>query len=250
MVNYQEEINEYCNNLFHPTIGKDARKYLYLRNITPNTVKFWKLGFSPLNYNPKCYQNERFDFWRKLNGRITIPVYDQNGDIVSISGRSIYPEIQPKYHHYQCSTTRILFGLYQNKKEIMNQNVIIFTEGQLDVISAWQHGLKVCASTFGSHFSNEQFAIASRYTNQIGILYDNDDAGTMGALSSLEKNNIYGDMQIKIINNILNKNEDLDNWIQHNDFHKIINEAKESEEDKLQKQLVIQIKNTRGFSDD
>src|SRR5574344_357064 len=231
--NYPKESQEYINNLWDKEIGKPGREYLQKRNISPRTTKIWKLGYSPEGFIPECYKNNKgeFKFWEKRNGRITIPVYDSNGKLVSISGRGINKDLKPKYIHYQFSTGKTLFGLYINEKSILKNNMIIFTEGQLDVISSWQNGLDICACTFGAHFSSEQLLLSSRYTDRVNILYDNDEAGEEGTYNSLEKAKVHGDIQIKILKGILKKGEDLDNWIQKNDYRfiiKIINNTKEN----------------------
>jgi len=243
MKKYIEELKEYKNNLFDNKIGEVARDYLKSRNIKPSTAKFWHLGYCPDNFVPKCYEyenktsDEQYHFWTKMSGRLIMPILNQNGELISLSGRTLHEDVKPKYIHYPFPARKTLFGLYQNRKEIMNENIVIFTEGQFDVISAWQKGFKLCCCTFGAHYSNDHFAISSRYTNRINILYDADTAGTTGAEASLLKNNIRGDMQIKILKYFLRNGEDLDNWIQHNDYHQIINFINKKKEDILTSKL-------------
>lgn len=238
---YEKESKEYEDNLWNRTIGKSARDYLKARNILPSTAKYWQLGYSPNGFVPECYKEEqdKFKFWEKMNGRITIPVYDQNGDMIAISGRAIDKNMKPKYMHYQFPTRKILFGLFQNEKEILKHNMIIFTEGQFDVISAWQHGFRVCGCTFGAHFSSDQLATSSRYTDRVNILYDDDKAGSDGANNSLEKLNLRGDIKIRILRNILKNGDDLDNWIRKNDYHFIMKIINSSQEDLLKYKLNI-----------
>jgi DNA primase len=239
---YEQESKEYENNLWNKEIGKPARDYLRKRNIKPNTAKYWHLGYSPENFIPECYKdetNEKFKFWEKMNGRLTIPVYDQNGSLIAISGRAINPETKPKYMHYQFPTRRILFGLFFNEKEILKQNMLILTEGQMDVISAWQNGFKLCSCTFGAHFSSEQLAIASRYTDRVNVLYDDDDAGQEGANNSLEKIKLRGDVKVRILRGILKNGNDLDDWIKKNDYHFIMKIINSSKEDLLKYKLNI-----------
>ena len=233
---YVNENKEYQDNLWNKDIGKEARLYLQKRNLSPLTAKIWQLGYSPKGFIPKCYQTDKYKdanykFWEKMNGRITIPVYDSNGVLIAISGRAIDSNMKPKYMHYQFPTRKVLFGLYVNELEIMKNNAVIFTEGQFDVISAWQHGLKICACTFGAHFSSEQIATASRYTNRINILYDSDEAGQEGAMKSLDKLETRGDTKVRILKNVLKNGEDLDEWIKKNNYNfilKVINSSEES----------------------
>jgi DNA primase len=183
-VSIEKECQEYINNLYSIN-GKDARNYLKQRKISVSTAKFWELGFSPHDFIPQYHTSQS----KKMNGRITIPVYDNNGKLIAFSGRSVYNE-SPKYMHYVFPTRSTLYGLHQNKHNIIKANAVLFVEGQFDVISAWQHGLKICVCTFGAHCSETQYALAARYTNRIFIMYDNDKAGLEGIEKFLKTNQL------------------------------------------------------------
>ena len=237
-MDYAQEMHEYEDNLWDKSIGKIARDYLKNRHISPATAKTWHIGYCPKGFNPKCYTGMQSRFWEKMWGRITLPVFNSNGDLIAISGRTIIDE-KPKYMHYPFPTRKRLFGLYINEKAIMKHNAVIFTEGQLDVISAWQHGFQLCACTFGAHFSSEQIALASRYTDRIYVLYDDDEAGQEGAQKSLNKAKIKGDVKVRLLRGILKNGEDLDNWIQRNDYHKILNYINSNTENALKLRLSL-----------
>ena len=224
--NIEQENEFYINCLFDKQIGKIARQYLIHRGITQTTAKFWKLGYSPINQiNPIFDKNDIYKPWEKLQGRITIPIYDQNDKLISISGRLIYPiNNKPKYDHYPFPSRSTLFGLSQNKYNIFNENKCFLTEGQMDVITSWQHGIKNVVSSFGAHCSFNHLSLIARYTNNIYILYDNDFAGYNGANKIKEFQN-YGDLNIKILN-ILQNGDDLDSYFKNHsyeDFYNLIN---------------------------
>jgi DNA primase len=227
---YTLELEEYKSNLWDKEVGKPARLFLKNRKIYKSTAEAWNMGYCPKNYVPKYYKDEKYPFWEKMQGRIILPVFDSNGDLLTLSGRAISDDIKPKYMHYTFPTGKTLFGLYINEKDILKKNAIIFTEGQFDVISAWQHGLRNVACTFGSHFSSDQILLSARYTDRVYILYDDDDAGQEGARKSLEKIKIRGDVKISLLKGILKNGEDLDDWVKHNNcnfFDKIFNSSKE-----------------------
>ena len=104
------------------------------------------------------------------------------------------------------------------------QNKGVITEGQLDVITAWQKGIKIVTSSFGAHCSENHFIILNRYTDNMIVMYDNDEAGKKG-----------NDMALKIAKNHnfkikikcpLNQGIDLDTWLKchtKEDFQNIIN---------------------------
>jgi len=235
MNKYIEENKEYVNNLYG-NLGKDGREYLKKRGITVPTAKFWELGFSPRNFIPEIYKNDTNFMYKKMNGRVTIPVYDSNGVLIGISGRSVYDDIKPKYMHYVFPTRSTLFGLWQNQKDVIRENAIVFAEGQFDIITAWQNGLRIAVCTFGAHCSETQFAIASRYTNRINILYDKDEAGELGTQKAL-KINTYGKVKVKSIGYLMLKDDDLDSWIQRNSYQKILNAINFSKIDYVKSKL-------------
>ena len=236
-MDYTQELKEYKHNLFDKEIGKPAREYLKKRNVTPKTAIAWNLGYCPMDYVPECYSKTEYPFWEKMWGRLILPVYNSNGELLTLSGRAISDDIKPKYMHYQFPTSFTLFGLYINEKNILKDNYMIFTEGQFDVISAWQHGLKNVACTFGAHFSANQILLASRYTNHVLVLYDDDEAGQEGALKSYKKLKIHGDVEVKLLKGILKNGEDLDNWVQHHNVSLFQKLAKSNEEALLKYRL-------------
>ena len=225
--NFYPELEEYQYILFNSPQGLTGREYLKQRNITVNTAKYWKLGFSPKDYDPICYKSLLKEnityFWRRLNNRIIIPIFDSNNKLISLSGRSINNQ-WPKYIHYPFPARRILFGLNFNKDNIRNKDLAIITEGQLDVISAWQNNIKEVTCSFGAHASQEHFALLGRYTNNIYIIYDSDAAGQKG-IQILQRIK-HADLNIKFFFNLFPEGFDLDNWIQYHtseEFYNLLN---------------------------
>lgn len=212
MESYEKENDFYKRALQHPTIGAPARKYLEQRGINEETIKFWEIGWCPVGHKE----------YYKLKGRVTFPVRNQNGKIITISGRKVFETLDgPKYDMYPFSARKNLFGIWQNKNEIREENRAIITEGQMDVITSWQKGLKIVTSTFGAHGSLWHLGIIARYANRINILYDTDTAGNEG-IEGIKKLSTLGDLQVNY-KNPFSKNEDLDSWLQKNDKDKLFN---------------------------
>ena len=210
-MNYEKENDFYKESLFHSTVGQQGRNYLGERGINLETIKFWEIGWSPISNNK----------YTKLKGRITFPVRDQHGKIITISGRKAINTLSgPKYDMYPFSARKILFGLWQNKENIRKENRAAITEGQIDVITSWQHGYKIATSSFGAHGSLDQLAILSRYAKKIDVLYDSDAAGFKG-IESIKSLSTLGDLDVNF-KNPFPKGEDLDSWIKKNDVEKLL----------------------------
>ena len=209
-----EELDEYKYILFNSIEGKLGRNYLKQRGISLETAKFWQLGYCPKNFIPTCMKNneERIKESKKLQGRLIIPIRDQNGKLITISGRGIDSQMKPKYIHYKFPARRILYGLYENRSELRKHNMCVITEGQLDVISAWQANFPVVVSSFGAHAGETHLAIASRYASNIYFAYDADHAGKNG-LDMVKKFKTYGDVSIHLCYDFLPKDEDIDSFL-------------------------------------
>ena len=152
MYNLNDEMKEYSDILLNKPEGKPGRDYLKTRNITKSTAIAWNLGYCPVGYTPKCYKDlpVNFKFYQKMYGGLTIPVFDSNKNLVTISRRRVielnkikgYEDFKnPKYDHYPFNARSVLFGLNMNQGDMFLNNIAVVTEGQLDVISAWQKGL-------------------------------------------------------------------------------------------------------------
>ena len=208
---FEKENEYYKKALLHPTIGEPGRRYLKLRGIAEETIKFWEIGYCPIGHKR----------YKKLKGRITFPVKNQNGIIVTITGRKVFDTLPgPKYDMYPFPARKILFGLWQNKENIREQGRAIVTEGQLDVITAWQKGLKIVTSTFGAHGTLWHLGLLARYAKRLDILYDNDNAGFEG-VKGIKKLSTLGDLDIRFQNNIFPKGEDLDSWIKNHSLEEL-----------------------------
>lgn len=215
------ELEYYKQCLKDNNVNKIAIDYLNSRNIEQRTVDFWEIGYCPIGCVPPNFnKDDTYKPFEKMYGRIIFPIRNSNGELISLSGRLIVPDGRPKYDHYSFPSRKILFGLYQNKNNIRNKNKCIITEGQIDVITSWQKGLDIVTSSFGAHCSLEHFAILSRYTNNVDILYDNDNAGKEGT-KNIKSFSTHGNLNINYKTNIFPKGEDLDSYLSKNDLNKL-----------------------------
>lgn len=231
--------NEYYRRaLAHPTIGQIGRTYLESRGLTQDTIDKWEIGWSPVGCIPSNFSKEDHSTpWKKHWGRITFPIRDQNGTMVSISGRQVIKlEGRPKYDHYPFPARKILFGLFNNKAEVQKADRIIITEGQIDVISSWQQGLRIVTSSFGAHCSLDHFSIAARYASTIDIIYDEDNAGRKGTQSVTEFPT-WGDLTVNLRTGIFPPGEDLDNWIRTHEVDELFRLIDSNESEQLLKKL-------------
>jgi len=153
------------------------------------------------------------------NHPLIIPFKDHYGNIVALVGRSILSEEErrkkniPKYKNTIFNKSNFLFGLYENKQSIIDDNIAYVVEGQFDVIKAYENKLNNVVALSNSNMSDYQLAILLRYTSNIFLLLDNDEAGEKGRKRIINKysnyiniKNIYLSEQYKDIDEYFSQN--------------------------------------------
>lgn len=126
-------------------------------------------------------QKNYYNFFEKHN--IIIPNYNEYGDIVSISGRTILSDDEmkenkiQKYKNAVYSKSLYLYGLHRAKKAIILNDCVYIVEGQIDCIACHNNGIYNCVAITGSSLSRYQFNLLLRLTNNLILILDNDVAG-------------------------------------------------------------------------
>lgn len=217
-----DQIVESCQYLLqnYPE-AQDCKSYLDNR-LKLETQERFQFGFFPgIKHLPVLMdmvgedlliQEELYDNSRKIEdslGRRTIqwcyfehhplimPFRNSYGEIVALVGRTVLPEAEwkalkiPKYKNTAESAKfkkgNLLFGLWENKQSIIEQNCVFIVEGQFDVIKAYEMGFRNVVALGTSSMTSYQFSVISRYTDNIRLLLDNDDGGRKGRKKIIEK---------------------------------------------------------------
>ena len=135
-------------------------------------------------------QNQQGRLYDKFRNRLIFPVIDARGDVVAFGGR-VLDKSEPKYVNTQetivYSKRRNLYGINLAKKT--KRPNIILCEGNIDVITLHQAGFDNAVASMGTALTTEQTRILSRYTKELVLCYDNDNAGktaTEKAIALLE----------------------------------------------------------------
>lgn len=120
------------------------------------------------------------------NYPLIMPFKDPYGNIIGIVGRSLLSDSEreekkiSKYKNTIFKKGNYLFGLYENAKHILQQDAIYIVEGQFDVIKAYQYGFRNVVALGSCAMTDYQFAMCKRYTDNIFLLLDGDEAGNKG----------------------------------------------------------------------
>ena len=189
----------------------EAYQYLANRGITDENIETYRLGFAPNAYDAlqkflKVKHNEEIQekagliikrengngFIDRFRNRITIPIFDEKGNIVAFGARAIEAGQNPKYLNSPetlvYNKSHVLYGLYHAKEAIKEKDSIVIMEGYFDVISAQVNGVKNAVGACGTALTDSHVKLISRYTQsrKIYLAFDTDKAGQMATKRGAE----------------------------------------------------------------
>lgn len=191
----------YQHSLFATADGAAPLKYLNGRGIDEKIIRRYNLGYAVKEPNhlyvslKDQFTNEvlekaglilktqKGDYIDRFRNRITIPIQDENGDIVAFGARAVEEGQNPKYLNSSDSLiynkSRLLYGLYYAKDAIKQTDSVIIMEGYFDVISAQAHGIENCVASCGTSLTPDHIKLISRYSKsrRIYLGFDTDSAG-------------------------------------------------------------------------
>ena len=199
------ELNRDAARFFYEKLvsdeGKPGQDYVNRRGISASMVRRFGLGFAPDSWSAlsdamrkKGYsEQEMFDAgllkhsrrgggYDTFRNRLMFPVIDVRGSVIGFSGR-ILGDGEPKYLNSPetavFSKSHNLFALNLAKKS--KSGYIILTEGNIDVVSLHQAGFDSAVASLGTSLTPEQARLLSRYTGEVILCYDSDEAGRKAA---------------------------------------------------------------------
>lgn len=176
----------------------------YQRHLNRATVAEFKIGYSPASgtalldaLKKRGFSIEDLDAAGLLNrfkkdlfkDRMMIPFIDTNGEVIGYTAR-ILGKGEPKYLNTPetvlFNKSKYIFGLYQAKESIRRSNFVVIVEGNMDVISSHQAGVKEAVATSGTAMTEQHLKILSRLTSDIRLAYDGDEAGVKATERAVE----------------------------------------------------------------
>ena len=234
---------------FNDNINKSevAKKYLENRNIDKKIIDEFNIGYSNgelfkflknNNFNVELAKKIgllNYNYEEVFKERIIIPIYDSRNNILGFGGRIFNNNHNknnniPKYinsidnllfHKNEC-----LFNINLAKENILNNKKVYLVEGYFDAISLYKSGIKNVVASCGTGFTNNQCKLLKRFTNQITIFYDNDEAGKKATLLAIEKILPYNIM-VNVVK--IDKYKDPDELINNIEQNKLLNYINEKE---------------------
>ncbi len=209
------EMNElarewFHNQLFNAQTAVPALDYLTKqRGLSDLTIKKWSLGYALDNWQAlsaylrqKGYHDEEIiqsglvvvktggrDYYDRFRDRIIFPIEDYHGNVIGFTARAMKEEENAKYINtpqtLAYNKSEAIFGLFQAKAAIKEKDQVVIVEGNMDVISSHQAGVKNVVAVSGTAFTVEQIKLLQRLTNNFIFSFDADEAGIRAAERSI-----------------------------------------------------------------
>ena len=159
----------------------------------------------------------------KYQGRVIFPIHNLTGKVIGFGARILSGDkTKAKYLNSPESEIynkrQTLYGIYFAKNEISRLDNCILVEGYADVLSMHQAGIENTVASSGTSLTTEQIRLISRYTKNITILYDGDNAGIHAALRGTDMILEEG-MNVRIV--LLPPDEDPDSFVQHHPIEEV-----------------------------
>ena len=135
----------------------------------------------------------RRDDWirDRFGGRVIFPVHNVAGRVIAFGGRTLTNDKKvAKYLNSPESEIyhkgRTLYGIYQAKRQMTNQDKCYLVEGYTDVLSFHMAGIENVVASSGTSLTIDQIRLIRRFTPNITIVYDGDDAGIKASLRGID----------------------------------------------------------------
>jgi DNA primase len=149
-------------------------------------------------------------------GRVMFPIHSFTGRVIGFGGRTLKTDkAVPKYVNSPESDiyhkSNVLYGLFFAKKSMRDEDNCYLVEGYADVLSVHQAGIENVVASSGTSLTIEQIRMIGRFTKNITILYDGDDAGIKASLRGLDMILEEG-LNVKIV--LFPDGDDPDSYVQ------------------------------------
>lgn len=203
------EINKMAGQFYYFRLkqekGRTGYDYLTGRGLTPDTIKRFGLGYSG-KYSGDLYRylkqkgysddilretglfgfDEKRGMYDKFWNRVMFPIMDVQNRVIGFGGR-VMGDAKPKYLNSPetrvFDKSRNLYGL--NFARTSRRPNLIVCEGYMDVIALHQAGFGNAVASLGTALTTQQAALMKRYTKEVLITYDSDEAGLKAALRAI-----------------------------------------------------------------
>jgi len=208
---HEQIAQRWQNCLLNEAAGQMARDYLAKRGVSPDAVKLFRLGAAPdlwddtVNWAKSkdhdlvlvekaglILRKEGTDhFYDRFRGRLIFPICDEQGRVIGFSGRVLSGDEKAAKYVNSPETliftkSKVFFGLDKSKRALLDAGFAVVCEGQLDLIACFMGGVQNVVAPQGTAFTDQHARILKRYTDEVVLCFDSDEAGQNAAVRSLD----------------------------------------------------------------
>ena len=225
--------NDYFQNSLHKTVEGKAvgLSYFKERGLSEEMINKFQLGYNPDSWDAftksALESSHKQEFLEKtglsifkedkafdrFKGRIIFPIHSISGRILGFGGRALKKDEKAKYLNSPESEIyhkgKVLYGMYFSKSAIVKNDNCLIVEGYTDVISMHQSGIENVVASSGTTLGSEQIKLIGRYTKNITLLFDSDNAGINAATKAIDLIHVES-MTVKVA--LLPEGEDPDSY--------------------------------------
>lgn len=201
----------FADQMWETEMGKSvALNYFTERGMTTQMIKKFQLGYSPDEWSALTdhavknghdiqllektgltiirENDKKFD---RFKGRVMFPIHNLTGQVIGFGGRTLSTDKkQAKYLNSPESDlyhkSKVLYGIYFARNEMVRQDNCFLVEGYTDVISLFDSGIENVVASSGTALTNDQIKLIKRFTPNITVLYDGDFAGIKAGLRGID----------------------------------------------------------------
>ena len=242
--------NKKAADFYNKTLksNNDANAYLSKRDINQTMIETFQIGLANDSWDDltKIFTKDKVienaleaglliksnnKIYDRFRNRIMFPIRNSTGNIIGFGGRIFNQQDGAKY--LNSPETKLfhksyeLYGLYESKKSISQEDKVLIVEGYTDVIGLHNSGIKNCVATLGTAFTKFHFKKIIRYTNNITFCFDGDVAGKSAAWKAINNclPELKDGMQLSLI--FLPEGTDPDTFVREekDEFLNLINNA-------------------------
>lgn len=228
--------------------------YFRERGFRDDILKKFELGYSPdgkvpfteaaqrqgykIEFLEKTGLTIKRDDWLRdrFAGRVMFPIHNLAGRVIAFGGRILKDD--PKAAKYLNSPeseiyhkSKVLYGIFQARREIARSEKCYLVEGYTDVLSMHQAGIENVVASSGTALTSEQIRLIKRFTSNITIIYDGDEAGIKASLRGIDLVLEEG-MNVKVL--LLPGGEDPDSFAKMKGASGFLEYIRENETDFIQ----------------
>lgn len=209
MASINEEAAVFYENQLNSPAGKQAKRYISDRQMSPNSLSRYRIGYAPANGLTTYLQNKGFtaddmlaaglvrksqrdgSLYDNFRDRLMFPITNPKGDVIAFGGRALSGDQEPKYLNSADSPMfhkkQVLYGLKQAKEQMKDGLPVIVAEGYMDVIAIDQFKVAGAVAPLGTALTEDQILLIWKSAHSPYLCFDGDMAGQRAANKTLTR---------------------------------------------------------------